>query len=103
LDFRCPVFRDSASLAACSLSGRQQVAIDQHGGVRLEPRSAPSFHRARDGPPADPRSCPSGLIRTTPPSAVTQTPSVAHYFWMDVVSLWKDLAIGFLIAGVPAA
>jgi hypothetical protein len=45
----------------------------------------------------------SGLIRTKPPSAVTQTPSVAHYFWMDVVSLWKDLAIGLLIAGVPAA
>ena len=29
--------------------------------------------------------------------------SIAHYFWMDIVSLWQDLAIGFLIAGALGA
>ena len=29
--------------------------------------------------------------------------AIAHYFYMDVTSLWQDLALGFLIAGALAA
>ncbi len=29
--------------------------------------------------------------------------AVAHYFWMDVASIWQDLLIGFLIAGALGA
>ncbi|MBO0702086.1 MAG: permease [Candidatus Dormibacteraeota bacterium] len=40
------------------------------------------------------------LSRLFSPEAFT---SVAHYFWMDVASLWQDLGLGFLIAGALAA
>lgn len=29
--------------------------------------------------------------------------AISHYFWMDVYSLWVDLALGFLIAGALGA
>lgn len=29
--------------------------------------------------------------------------AISHYFWMDVWSLWQDLALGFLVAGALAA
>ncbi|HEV3232918.1 MAG TPA: permease [Candidatus Dormibacteraeota bacterium] len=29
--------------------------------------------------------------------------AVAHYFWMDIVSIWTDLLIGFLVAGALEA
>src|SRR5207248_4411574 len=29
--------------------------------------------------------------------------AISHYFYMDIVSLWQDLVLGFLIAGALAA
>jgi len=29
--------------------------------------------------------------------------SISHYFWMDIVSVWTDIALGLLIAGALAA
>jgi uncharacterized membrane protein YraQ (UPF0718 family) len=40
------------------------------------------------------------LSRVFSPGAFT---SVAHYFWMDIASIWQDLGLGFLIAGALAA
>ncbi len=40
------------------------------------------------------------LRRLFSPKALT---SIAHYFYMDVASLWQDLLLGFLIAGALAA
>ena len=40
------------------------------------------------------------LRRLLSPRAFT---SISHYFYMDVHSIWTDLALGFLIAGALAA
>ncbi|MBO0743790.1 MAG: permease [Candidatus Dormibacteraeota bacterium] len=40
------------------------------------------------------------LSRLFSPGAFT---ALAHYFWMDVASLWQDLGLGFLIAGALGA
>ncbi|MDP9325442.1 MAG: permease [Candidatus Dormibacteraeota bacterium] len=40
------------------------------------------------------------LRRAFSPQAFT---AVAHYFWMDIASIWTDLLIGFLIAGALEA
>ncbi len=40
------------------------------------------------------------LSRLYSPRAFT---AVAHYFWMDLASLWQDLGLGFLIAGALGA
>ncbi len=38
--------------------------------------------------------------RLVSPPAFT---AIAHYFWMDVASIWQDLLLGFLIAGALGA
>jgi uncharacterized membrane protein YraQ (UPF0718 family) len=40
------------------------------------------------------------LRRLLSPKALT---AIAHYFYMDLASLWQDLLLGFLIAGALAA
>jgi uncharacterized protein len=52
--------------------------MEGHGAMDMSVTDGPLLHRATSGP------------------AVT---AIAHYFFMNIYSLWMDLVLGFLIAG----